>query len=503
LGSELWPCGSCHSLNVPSADRCYSCRTPRTVEPPAEHSGARLGPPDTTLAERSTPSAPSRFRNRTAAIVAALAIAGGAFAALIAVALVSTMPAGGGIAQVGSQSPVIRTPAPTRDASSVPTPTPPPSPVPAQAPSPVLAPSPSPTPTPAFVPFVGRFSGTWLLGQALEVDAASAGVYPSEMLLRVRPVCAKGTCAVSASLVDPRTGRVLTTARVKRTTAGYRIVVTTSAADLCRGTDGRTVQAGAVRTTAFVMRPFTSASTGATVLVAEGKIRLNPNQRGDSVGCRDGRYAIGVAPVALTKADLATVKDRLSPVPLPDLVPRPTVAVSIKGVRSIYYPVKGAGATLLENRWAAASSKEKYCGKIRYSWKTGSRETLSCIKSTISTDWAYRQNPYTGSCTVTGFSVKIPMTMPIARWTGPALVPRGLATWWKAMQRHVRDHEAGHVAINRKWAPILRKRVIGQSCSSVSAIGAKWSQQLNAAQEAYDKREYARTDWPDWPADAP
>ena len=240
------------------------------------------------------------------------------------------------------------------------------------------------------------------------------------------------------------------------------------------------------------------------VLAATGSLRLNPNRRGDSVGCRDTTSEITVQAEKLTKETRATVKQRLSPIPQADLVPRPDFTVSIKGVRSVYYPVKGTSAGKLQDRWAATSSKEKYCGKVDYSWHKGNGRTLSCIKTTsFDIDWTYVADPFTGRCTVTGLTVSQRMSMPIARWAGPSLVPRGLVRWWKATQRYVRDHEAEHVAIYREWNKKLPSRVVGADCSDANAIIDKWSDQVNAAQEAYDKREYARDDRPPYPADAP
>ena len=238
------------------------------------------------------------------------------------------------------------------------------------------------------------------------------------------------------------------------------------------------------------------------VLAATGSLRLNPNRRGDSVGCRDTTAEIGVQAEKLTKATRATVKQRLSPIPKPDLVPRPDFTVSVKGVRMAYYPVKGASATKLHERWAATSSKDKYCGTVDYTWAKGHR-TLSCIKTSTNPDYSYVADPFTGSCTITGYKLNSRLSMPIARWTGPSLVPRGLVRWWKATQRYVRDHEAGHVAISREWERKLRSRVVGADCSDANAIIKKWSNQRNAAQEAFDRREYARNDRPPYPADAP
>ena len=102
-------------------------------------------------------------------------------------------------------------------------------------------------------------------------------------------------------------------------------------------------------------------------------------------------------------------------------------------------------------------------------------------------------DPFTGSCTLTGLKLNWRMSMPIARWAGPSLVPRGLVKWWKATQRYVRDHEAGHVAIDREWSRKLRSRIVGADCSKGHVDHRQVEQPADAAQEAYDKREYART----------
>ena len=152
--------------------------------------------------------------------------------------------------------------------------------------------------------------------------------------------------------------------------------------------------------------------------------------------------------------------------------------------------MKGTSASQLMARWAKSSSKEKYCGRVDYTWYRGSGETLSCIKSSWRPQYDYVANPWTGQCVVTGVTMNWSMSMPIARWSGPDLVPHDLVTWWKARQRSVRDHEARHVAIYRQWIPKLRDRVVGASCADASSVMKRWSRQVNAAQEAFDKREY-------------
>jgi hypothetical protein len=115
----------------------------------------------------------------------------------------------------------------------------------------------------------------------------------------------------------------------------------------------------------------------------------------------------------------------------------------------------------------------------------------------------YRFNPFTGSCVATGIALDVRHTMPTARWAGPALVPRVLIPWWKATLRYARDHEAGLVRISRKYAAQADDLVRGKSCNAATAAVTRLFERLTAAQEAYDRREYTRTDWPVPPHEAP
>ena len=243
--------------------------------------------------------------------------------------------------------------------------------------------------------------------------------------------------------------------------------------------------------------------TAEPVLSVDGAGRLGPTKRGRSVGCQETAYEFAVTGEKLTDESRASVTERLTPIARPDLIPHPDFAVKLKGARMVYYSVKGTSASQLADDWAELSSKKKYCGKIDYEWHSGSRQTTSCLKLKWSATTTERTNTATGSCVVVGVDIKPRFTMPIARWTGPALVPRVLVDWWKDTQRYVRDHEAGHLKVDRAWFKKLRARLDGAACSKVDGIYKKWSKQLEAAQEAYDKREYARSDWPPYPLGAP
>ena len=63
----------------------------------------------------------------------------------------------------------------------------------------------------------------------------------------------------------------------------------------------------------------------------------------------------------------------------------------------------------------------------------------------------------------------------------------------------IRDHEAGHAAISRDHIKQLNAKLDGAVCSSVNTIVRQWATGLSAAQEAYDRREYAKP-WPRPPA---
>ena len=269
MTSEMWACESCHSLNAPNAARCYSCRVPRGASASFEPG------PEETAERGAIPPGPARSWARTAAVITAMAVAGAALAAFVV---------------------MFSSPAPASPAGEVAAATfAPPTPTPAVAPQIVRPPpEPVPTPMPAFTAYTGRLSGTWLLGQELGNEATSAGAYPRELLLSVRPRCDKGPCSVTARLVDPRTGKTLASKRVKRTDGKYRFAIKAEITDLCRGDDGRTVQGGAKRTTEFQLQPFVDSKTGEMVLAATGSLRLNPNRRGDSVGCRDTKSEISV-----------------------------------------------------------------------------------------------------------------------------------------------------------------------------------------------------------------
>ena len=417
------------------------------------------------------------------------------------IGLIAVLAAGGGLVAAVLLSELATPPPPVGEVAGVTFAPPSSSAVVQPSPTPTLSPTPTPTPVP-LAAHTGRLSGTWLITQDFGTDARLEGMYPRELLLNIKPRCDEGACSVTASLVDPRSEKTLSTTGVKFA-QGYRFSIAAENADMCRGEDSRTVAGAATRTTSYEVEALARPGTADALLAITGDVRFEPNTRGRSVGCRATAYPFEAGTEILTKATRATVPDRLTPIPDAALVPLPDFTVKLKGVRMVYYPVKGTSASQLAADWAEQSSKKKYCGQIDYAWHTGNRQTTSCLKLRWEATTTERTNRATGSCVVVGVDIKPRFTMPIARLTGPEIVPRGLVTWWKATQVYVRDHEAGHLKIDRAWFKKLRGRLDGVACSKVDGIYRKWSKQLEAAQERYDKREYGRTEWPAYPADAP
>ena len=203
------------------------------------------------------------------------------------------------------------------------------------------------------------------------------------------------------SLVDPRTGKTLASKRVKRTDGKYRFAIKAAITDLCRGDDGRTVQGGAKRTTEFQLQPFVDSKTGEMVLAATGSLRLNPNRRGDSVGCRDTTSEVSVTAEKLTKETRATVKQRLSPIPQPDLVPRPDFTVSIKGVRIGVLP--GEGHEREDSYRNDGPRPRRRKSTAARSITAGTRAAPNVVLHQdvfVDIDWTYVADPFTGTCTL-------------------------------------------------------------------------------------------------------
>lgn len=265
---DSWLCPACHSVNGRAADRCYSCRAARPADPPPENGGAAADAP--VPGGVTGPEARTVSRGPSAPILVALLVAVGVMGGLLAVAIRGSLPAdaGNGAAELFPGAELV-TPSPIAFAKT-------PSPAPTTT---VVAPSPSPTPEPAWLPDTGRFAGTWLVAVAPDQATTAAGAYLANFLLKVRPTCTTGSCAVTAELVDAHSGKRLASKDVTLTAEGYRFKIAATVGDLCRGRTGLTVEDGANRTTSLVLRPFVSPGGSRSTLAIERSVRLNPTKR--------------------------------------------------------------------------------------------------------------------------------------------------------------------------------------------------------------------------------
>jgi hypothetical protein len=184
-----------------------------------------------------------------------------------------------------------------------------------------------------------------------------------------------------------------------------------------------------------------------------------------------------------------------TPTPAPAFVKVPVFAVkAVKGVTVKYFVGKGADPSLMQASWKRAVLK--VCGTINYAWHTGSTTPGGCI-SYGRGSWIYQTT--SGVCRVRSLTFQKP-TIYLPRWAPVAKVPVAWVTWFTAFQKSVMTHELGHFTIYKKWLPYIRGQVLGASCSNARAHWGAAQAKMEAAQEAFDKVEYARTDrYPAWP----
>lgn len=107
-----------------------------------------------------------------------------------------------------------------------------------------------------------------------------------------------------------------------------------------------------------------------------------------------------------------------------------------------------------------------------------------------------------GGCRVIGIRASLAIEAVVPRWTGPAQVPAELAAWWRLAAKRIGTHEATHIRIANQHLAKLKRGIIGRSCSGLQAYVTKWSQQLTAAQDAFDRKDADRP-WPTYDGPLP
>lgn len=439
-------CEHCGATNPPEFRACSACRRPFA------HAFGR-------------PADPGRGRGRRAALRTGRLLGAG-----LAVGLAGTLGAGLLVTgRLGLPS-LPAFPAPTGAVAAL-------EGTPAPTPAPTAAPTPRVTPSAAPAAYAGRLEGPWLVAWTPDDAAAAAGLAPGEVLVDLAPACADGPCTTAASFVEPRGGAVLAIAEASPVT-GYRLTATATTTGLCRGARGLTVDGGARLTATLVLRAVVPSPGAAPVLEGTRTVELVPTPVGTSAGCVAATAELPVAARALTAAERAAPEALLSPVALPDLIALPDVPAKIPGVKLAVFSVRGERASVLLRAWEAGIAASQCGGSEANRW--------ACLVTDVAYATATETDAATGACTVTSLRPTLRMTMPIASWTSPALVPRELAAWWGRAVAAVVEREAAHAAINRSRLAVLVERAAGVPCAEVTALVNAWSDELAAAHEAYD-----------------
>lgn len=170
------------------------------------------------------------------------------------------------------------------------------------------------------------------------------------------------------------------------------------------------------------------------------------------------------------------------------LVARPKVTPTVKGAqRTKTYPIVGA-------------SPDELFTQMQINGSAGCpTHALACV--TIQP----RIQPLvttSGTCRVIGIRASLAIEAVVPRWTGPRRVPVELAAWWRVVAKRIGTHEAQHIRIANKHLAKLRREIIGKPCSSLQAYATKWSRQLTAAQDAFDRKDAERP-WPTYDGPLP
>ncbi len=306
--------------------------------------------------------------------------------------------------------------------------------------------------------------------------------------------CPASTCDVHAVARD-QFGAEVSSGVFKRSGDAYELHVSERKPAACGPSSAVSISATASVTTDLTLAPerggssaFVSVAITGTRIVDFGAASLCPSRTLD-YAATGTKVQIAEIP---SEAPGPGAGSAARPTPVPGGVPPPSVPVRVTGATITYYQVTGTTATdLLQGMETTATA---VCGLIDYSWYSGNPHPVSCAKLAFADNpgITFATNQATGACTVAVSQVRWTATIPIPRWTAPRTVPAPLAAWWKTYVTYVARHEGGHVAIFKQWIGLLPGRLAGQPCSAAQSITDAWNQQEQAAQEAYDRREYAK-----------
>jgi predicted secreted Zn-dependent protease len=375
------------------------------------------------------------------------------------------------------------------------------------SPEPVTpAPSAPPTAQPSADPIDGPVGGWWRIQETPRVAApaelAAALDGQPFAVYRLVPGCAKDPCdRVGVTVLTATYADVLAEFALRLDAHVYTSDELAVTSGPCVAPDGTTVPGGA-RVSERVelwLEEVGRTGTAVTSLELRGTRRMaaRPVEAGELAGCGpwEATYDLSGSRTGAPASDNGT--DEPPPDSSVTMVDRPDVRLAIKGATVDYFSVKGRSVTTLGT--SVANGGLRACGRINYEWYDGDNRPAGCTK----TGWAaFDVRSVTrsdGSCRLDVRRIRASFEVELPRWTAPSRVPKALATWWTKTARFIRDHEAGHVTIGRRWVAKLRDQLDGSTCSRMQRILTRWATGLNEAQQAYDRREYAKP-WPRPPA---
>ena len=170
-------------------------------------------------------------------------------------------------------------------------------------------------------------------------------------------------------------------------------------------------------------------------------------------------------------------EDAVELVDLPDVKPR------VRGAsRTRYYPVTGRSPDELFTQMQVNGARS--CPS----------HALACVN--IQPSIRPLVSSGAGGCRVIDVRASLSMEANLPRWAGPDEVYPELVDWWRKAARRIGTHESEHIRIANRHLARLRREIVGKPCAALNAYVARWSRDLTAAQDAFDKKDMERP----WPA---
>lgn len=357
----------------------------------------------------------------------------------------------------------------------------------------------SPSPSPGLEVVDGKLGGGWLVRQVLVASKIRPPLDDAAFQDRtfvVTPTCPEEPCDAISVLVHPvNRWSVLEQIDLIRTGMRYEGSPVDVGVGACLTSSGAPLEGAASitkRTSVWLERVRRQGTAVSSVRLG-GRIEFTaePSQAGSAAGCEGwvATYSLSGRPVRLVA--------RVEPNPSPrtgtstaGLVALPKLSVkAITGATISYFGVSGDTSGELHD--SIEDGGLRVCGAIRYEWYRGDRSPAGCAATRLLDGFiGFEASSSTGACRAFADTSKAHTTVHIPRWISPDRVPAWLLEWWRGEVARIRDHEAQHVAIFRTMVAKLPGLIDGVGCAQVGAIIDRWAQQVNAAQEAFDRAEY-------------